>query len=267
MKAIKYQIKKCLYYFSFLFPWTLNYKLFRNSLKENRGTDSVLFFSIIIPTYNRAKLLKKAVDSVLSQTYPHYEILIIDDGSNDGTQDMVYKVFSEDLLNKKIRYVNHPHKGVGYARNKGLEIAQGDFIAYLDSDNIWHKNFLSIMYNALKTGSVDCAYCAMSVFNEVDKMVFTLFNSPFNRKKLLKTNFIDLNCFVHKRELYLIKGGFDETLTRLLDWDLILKYTSGTGVLPVPALLVRYKIRKSIQHITTSKPLEENEKKILSKWS
>lgn len=95
--------------------------------------------SIIIPTYNRKHLLPRAINSVLRQTYQDFEIIIIDDGSTDGTEEMIKNEFD----NSKIRYFKFDvNRGVSEARNKGLDEAGGEFIALLDSDDEWFEHTL-----------------------------------------------------------------------------------------------------------------------------
>ena len=87
--------------------------------------------SVIIPTFNRAYLLGRAVESVLSQTYNNYEIIVVDDGSDDGTGEII------ESFNKRVRFFRIPHSGVSKARNTGIEKAKGDWISFLDSDDYW----------------------------------------------------------------------------------------------------------------------------------
>ena len=87
--------------------------------------------SVIIPTYNRVHTLKRAVDSVLSQTYKEYEIIIIDDGSTDGTGSIIQSYY------KNVRFFSIAHSGVSRARNTGIENAKGEWISFLDSDDYW----------------------------------------------------------------------------------------------------------------------------------
>jgi len=90
--------------------------------------------SIIVPTYNRAYCLPRTIDSVLAQTYTHFEILIIDDGSTDNTRELVAGMAARD---GRIRYLFQPNAGVSAARNCGLRAARGAYIALLDSDDVW----------------------------------------------------------------------------------------------------------------------------------
>jgi glycosyltransferase involved in cell wall biosynthesis len=90
--------------------------------------------SALIPTYNRARLLARAVDCVLAQTYPGCEALVIDDGSTDDTPRLIAERYAG---NARVRYVWQPNRGVAAARNLGLSLARGDYIAFLDSDDLW----------------------------------------------------------------------------------------------------------------------------------
>ncbi len=88
--------------------------------------------SVIIPTYNRANFLGEAIESVLSQTYKNLEVIIIDDGSTDDTRQLI-----EKYTDKRIIYLYQEHGGTSAARNKGIQEAKGEYIAFLDSDDIW----------------------------------------------------------------------------------------------------------------------------------
>ncbi|MCK5478567.1 MAG: glycosyltransferase family 2 protein, partial [Methylococcales bacterium] len=101
--------------------------------------------SIVIPTFNRCRLLKRALTSVYKQTYSEYEIIVIDDGSTDGTAEMVQKWFPD------VRYFYQSNKGVSASRNKGLEMAIGGWIAFLDSDDEWLPQKLEKQIELLKS--------------------------------------------------------------------------------------------------------------------
>ena len=103
------------------------------------------FFTIIIPTYNRAKFLKIAISSVLSQSFKDWELLIIDDGSSDNTKQIVTGFDDE-----RIRYIYKPHQGVTPTRNKGMEESRGKFICFLDSDDRFRQDKLEITYQYIQ---------------------------------------------------------------------------------------------------------------------
>lgn len=94
-------------------------------------------FSIIIPTYNRASLIHKAIESVVAQTYDNWELLIIDDGSTDNTKEIV-----SAYLNDKVKYIFQENSERGAARNNGIRHANGDYVFFLDSDDFIEKNYL-----------------------------------------------------------------------------------------------------------------------------
>ncbi len=111
--------------------------------------------SIVIPTYNRAKTLSKSVKSVLQQTYTDLECIVIDDGSKDNTEEVIGLI-----KDRRLRYFrSRENLGACAARNKGIELAQGDFIAFQDSDDVWHVNKLELQLNALLTVGADVCFC------------------------------------------------------------------------------------------------------------
>jgi glycosyltransferase involved in cell wall biosynthesis len=103
--------------------------------------------SVVIPAYNRAGLLIAAVDSVLAQTYPAHEVVIVDDGSTDGTEEAVRARFGGQ---PKVRYFRQKNAGVSAARNRGMKEAAGEFIAFLDSDDAWLPGKLALQLEALR---------------------------------------------------------------------------------------------------------------------
>ncbi|MCA1623894.1 MAG: glycosyltransferase family 2 protein, partial [Acidobacteria bacterium] len=102
-------------------------------------------FTAIIPTYNRAHVLWKAIQSVTAQTESRWEIIVVNDGSTDCTLRLL-----EEFRDERIRVMTTPNQGASAARNRGLEVALAPYIAYLDSDNTWHPDFLRIMHEATK---------------------------------------------------------------------------------------------------------------------
>ena len=100
--------------------------------------------SVIIPTYNRRVRLEKAVESVLGQTYPDFELIVVDDGSEDSTRDLISRYGS------RISYLPQENRGVSAARNRGIAAARGELIAFLDSDDWWDKDKLKLQVKALE---------------------------------------------------------------------------------------------------------------------
>ena len=102
------------------------------------------FVSIIIPTYNRAYCLQKAIDSVLSQTYPYFELIVVDDGSKDNTANLV------ENYNSDIVFIRQENKGPAAARNRGVQAARYELLAFLDSDDWFAENKLEVQVRALQ---------------------------------------------------------------------------------------------------------------------
>ena len=105
---------------------------------------SSVFFSVIIPVFNRERTIQKAIDSVIEQSFTNFELIIINDGSTDSTKDILEK------LPNNIKIIHQENHGVSHARNRGIESAQGEFIAFLDSDDYWHKEKLKKQYDYLQ---------------------------------------------------------------------------------------------------------------------
>ena len=112
--------------------------------------------SVIIPIYNVEKYLEKCIDSVLAQTYRNIEIILVDDGSTDKCADICDSYLKKDSRVKVIHKVNG---GLSSARNAGLDIAEGDFISFVDSDDFIEKEMLEKLYEALMEADADMAVC------------------------------------------------------------------------------------------------------------
>ena len=97
--------------------------------------------SVVIPTFNRAYCLQRAVDSALNQSYRNVEVIVVDDGSTDETRDLLRAAYSMD---GRVRYVHQANSGVCFARNHGFALAQGEFISLLDSDDEWYPWKLAV---------------------------------------------------------------------------------------------------------------------------
>lgn len=119
-----------------------------------------LDISIIIPVYNKVDSMHFSLDSLLRQTYTNFEVLIIDDGSTDNTVKVIDKYVKED---SRFKYVFQENAGVSMARNKGLEIAKGSYVCFLDADDFYENTFLEKMYIKIKTSKTDVCYSGYNV--------------------------------------------------------------------------------------------------------
>ena len=193
-----------------------------------------------MPIWNRAEVIPRAVQSVLNQTFPDYELIIVDDGSEDNVKERLQQFLSEKVVYHKI-----PHGGVSAARNFGIKHSQYPIIAYLDSDNVWHHDYLSRMHSVFsQSGSVTvAAYCRYNIYRRDKKNRLYLSGvggKPFNFSELLDRNFIDLNSFVHSRDCLEYTGFHDESIKRLVDWEFILRIANKYKLVYLPEVLVDY---------------------------
>lgn len=113
--------------------------------------------SVIIPTYNRAGLIARSAKSVLNQTYQNLVLIIVDDGSTDNTEEVV-----KSLDDKRVIYIKQPNSGACAARNNGIVHAKGEFIAFHDSDDVWHEDKLEKQIKCLKETRADLVFCCMN---------------------------------------------------------------------------------------------------------
>lgn len=218
--------------------------------------------SVIIPVYNRKDKIMNAINSVLSQSYDNFELIIVDDASTDGTVE-----FLKEIQHEKIRVFFHTeNKDSSGARNTGLKEANGEYITYLDSDNLMDEKFLeSNLGMFLKFPDADCVYSAQSRHDEYDSPAHTILFGTLNKSGLLNRNFIDMNTIFHKKEVLEKVEGFDETLTREEDWDFILKICNNYKIYCAPILQSKYythimRNRRSVRQTNSEKIRENNAK-------
>jgi len=180
--------------------------------------------SVVIPTYNRALLLSRAIKSVLNQTYLNFEIIVVDDCSTDSTESVV-KGFHDD----RIRYIRHEkNQGASTARNNGIMASKGEYIAFQDSDDEWLSTKLEKQVNSFSFAPRDLGVVYTS-FWLIDQGKKTLIPSSDMKQTegkiytaLLKKNFVNTPTAVVRKECF-EKVGMFENIPRLQDWELWLR--------------------------------------------
>lgn len=220
-KNLKFYNKE-IYKIIIILSFSLTIIIFRNKIIIKNK------ISVIIPTYNRAKLINRSLSSVLNQTYNNIEIIIIDDGSTDNTKKIIKK-----FKDNRIKYIKlKKNKGPGYARNIGIKKSKGEFIAFQDSDDIYHKDKLEKQIINLKKNNSDLDFCKICLYsNNKDKIVFPTLkqeNKIFNNlilDELIYGNFISTQSILIKKCI-IEKYFFDPDLPRLIDYDLVLRIAS-----------------------------------------
>lgn len=196
--------------------------------------------SVVIPTYNCAKFLGRTIDSALRQTYRDFEIIVVDDGSTDDTQALVA------AYEESVRYVYQTNQGASAARNAALSRASGEFIAYLDADDLWRPDKLIRQVEFLDAHST-CGFVhtEVSVIDEQDTVLHTCFNQDTKRpipqgqcvKDLLLRSHIQTLTVVERRTAFDDAGKFDPRLPIAQDylhWIGVGLQGYGVGYLPEP---------------------------------
>ena len=127
-----------------------------------------MFFSVVIPLYNKELSIQKTLNSVLSQTYTNYEIIVVDDGSTDESALQVLKI-----VDKRIKLIQKENGGVSCARNKGILAAKGEYVAFLDGDDLWHPTYLETLHQLIQDYPNNAIYgieCVKIVNEEIPSL-------------------------------------------------------------------------------------------------
>ncbi|MBC2715380.1 MAG: glycosyltransferase [Desulfobacteraceae bacterium] len=179
--------------------------------------------SVIIPTYNRAWALKKAIDSVLEQDYKNFELIVVDDGSTDDTEALI------KAYEKSVKFIQQPNLGVSAARNKGIAVSSGALVAFLDSDDYWYPEKLSAQVEFFNANP-DALICQTEeIWIRNGKKV----NPKKKHQKLsgmifipsLALCLISPSAVMMRKNLFAKIDAFDESLPACEDYDLWLRIT------------------------------------------
>jgi len=177
--------------------------------------------SVIIPCYNAQETIASALDSVLSQTYEKYEIVIVDDGSTDNSRQIIQN-YTENNSQVDIVYIHQVNSGPSQARNKGVQKAKGEFIAFLDADDEWHPEKLKIQVQYLKEKRLNFLGSRYQ-YIDFEKNMGSIFLKQYTLKELLlKTRFSTPGVIMQKK-FFDELGGFDISLKYAEDHDLWLR--------------------------------------------
>lgn len=197
--------------------------------------------SVIIPTYNRAHLVARAINSVLNQTYSDFELIVVDDGSSDNTQEVI-----KSIADNRIKYIRHNiNKGGSAARNTGIGLSESKYIALLDDDDEWLPTKLEKQVNAFKEVSdkVGLIYTGSEVREEGNnsplKTYIPKFRGDVRNKLLMGPMVCGSHSVLIKRECFLKVGFFDESLTSCQDWDMWKRISEDYDFDFVSAVLAR----------------------------
>jgi len=233
---------------------------------ENQGwLRSITKVSVIIPTYNRAGYLGEAIQSVLDQAFGDFELIVVDDGSTDSTREVV-----SSFIDTRVRYIYQENGGVSSARNTGIKASEAEYIAFIDSDDIWLPGNLELKVKLLDSRPEVGLVCSDAYF--FDNNTGTTLGRRWhdrtlhdwvNLEKIAKQPLKELlykGCFIMpqatmiRRRVFATVGYFDESLPTSEDWDLFVRIFQRfpLEIIDIPLLKIR-------RHGTS---LSENQEKV-----
>jgi glycosyltransferase involved in cell wall biosynthesis len=211
--------------------------------------ECVLRISALIPTYNRRAFTCRAIESVFAQTLPVDEVIVVDDGSTDGTADEIFGRYGS-----RVKLLRQKNAGVSAARNSAIRIARGEWLAFLDSDDVWSPRKLELQFDAISALGAnefgacftDCIFegnaeMKLSAFKEAgleSRSIFGTLEDPA-RYVLARHPVIFVQNLVVRRSLIEELGGFDEDMVISEDTDILFRLALRTKVCFVAETLVR----------------------------
>ena len=206
--------------------------------------------SVIVPSYNRAQMLPRALESIFAQTYKDYEVIVVDDGSKDETPEVMKQFLG------RVKYIRKENGGSASARNRGIEESGGKYIAFLDSDDYWVPEKLEVQVQVLDAHpNVGIVYARMPIINDKGERVGTkpAGISGRNFKELLE-HWGDLptSTVMTRRECFEKAGKFDTALTTMQDIDMWLRIARHYDLYEIESKVLAYYSRHGEQ-ITSSK--------------
>lgn len=177
--------------------------------------------TVIIPTYNRARTLDRAINSVLNQSYSNIEVIVIDDNSKDNTTEII-----EHVNDKRLKYIKlNENKGACFARNLGIQNSTGEYIAFQDSDDEWYRDKLYMQLKFLKEGSYNLVGCSMNQIYDNGKIKSfpNIDVESINIKEsILFGNIFSTQTILGEKECF-VKNQFDNSMPRFQDWELMIR--------------------------------------------
>jgi glycosyltransferase involved in cell wall biosynthesis len=203
--------------------------------------------SVVIPVYNGSKTIQETITSVLNQTYYNLQIIVIDDGCTDSTLDII-----NSIKDHRLQVYSYSNQGLAISRNRGIDLAEGEYISFLDADDLWTENKLQSQLKALVNNpQADVACSWTNYIDEKGKIVFhghriNLVGNVY--PYLLLANMLDSgsNLFVRREKLLAIgKYAQSSLLKSVEDWDLYLRLASQYQFVTVPQAQILYRISSS----------------------
>ncbi len=203
--------------------------------------------SIIMPCFNAVSQLPMSVNSVLSQTFKDWELIIVDDGSSDGT--LVWLSAQKD---SRIRVYSQENRGVSSARNMGIRVVRGEYVAFLDADDTWEPMFIDVLYSALRAQPdavlVYCGWENIGLTGDRGKpFIPPDYEQASKRENLFSGCRWPIHAALTRYDAIMSTGGFDEDLNNAEDFLLWLEVAGTSPIVRVPEVLAYYHFHGDMQ--------------------
>ena len=198
--------------------------------------------SVIIPAYNAENTIKETINSVLNQTFTDFELIVINDGSQDSTLEIV-----SSISDHRVRVFSYPNAGVSAARNRGISEARGKYISFIDADDLWTPDKLEAQLTALQANpQAAVAYSWTDWIDESGRFLRSGGHIKLNGNvysQLLLRDFVESgsNPLICKQALIKV-GGFNESLKPAADWDMWLRLAAHYEFFCIPASQILYRV-------------------------
>ena len=197
--------------------------------------------SIIMPAYNAENTIVESIGSVLRQTYTNWELIVINDGSKDSTTEVV-----SEINDKRIRLIEQENGCVAKARNNGINNAKGEYIAFLDSDDLWLEEKLERQIRKLVDGKYKMCYAKTWCFIDNSNQIYDGFVNVAldfeDKDKILIYDFIPILTVLIMKNVLDEVGYFDETLRGVEDWDLWIRVLQKNEAIYLDEFLAKYRV-------------------------
>jgi glycosyltransferase involved in cell wall biosynthesis len=185
--------------------------------------------SIIVTCYNYGSYIAECLDSIKNQTYINYEVIIVNDGSTDNSEDIIKKY----LTDKRFRYIKQENAGQTKAKNRGILESRGDLIAFLDADDVWMSDKLESQLPLFNDDKVGVVYSRSTLIDNDSKIIDKKSKNEYMKPRrgdvteyLMYDNFVPFSSAIVKKKCLELFGGFNESLPMGIDWDLWLRIST-----------------------------------------
>lgn len=227
---------------------------------EGCGEDMV---SVVIPTYNRAHIIQDSLDSAYAQSYRPLEVVVVDDGSNDDTEAIVKTWINEHLndVQFSVVYLHQENQGGNPARNNGIRHARGQYVAFLDSDDLWHAEKVRKQIRVFESDpEIGGVYCGVQHVDLASGRIIEPSNRSYPTGRLFEQVLVKditapTSAYIIKKQVFEMAGYFDDELQARQDWDMWIRLASKFKIGCVPEVLVDFREHSGVR--THSNPSKE----------